>query len=216
MRPHDDLCDSCGYHLILKKVIDISDMHRRNTATGFERLLQDQLHESESSRNVLLWMKIVAAFLLLGILFMCLGQYWWVGVLAIGAAVAFYWAKYHQRKAGGSASDSDINRDPLSALLWSGMLGVQRAAGWRKFEWPLPKARSLTLRDSSFGDDELGELNLSELEALDIEGTGVTDQGLTHLHESKQLKFLVVRRTGVTPFGAARLQENLPQTLVWY
>jgi hypothetical protein len=216
MQPNDDLCDACGYHLILKKVIDISDMKKRSTATGFERMLEGQLHDSETSRGALLWLKIVAGLVLLGVMFLCLGRFWWIGVLAAGAGWVFYWARSRSR-AAQAPGQSQVNQDPLSTLLWSALLSLQRTVGWRRLEWPFPKARALMLCDPKFTDDELSELKgLDELEVLDLEGTGITDAGLEHLRGRKELRFLVLRRTGVTSAGAANLQRELPQTLIWF
>jgi hypothetical protein len=214
MQPNDDLCDACGYHLILKKVIDISDMKKRSSATGFERMLEGQLHDSETSRGALLWMKLVAVLFLLGMMFLCLGRFWWIGVLAAGAGWAFYWVR--SRSHAQESGQSQVNQDPLSSLLWSALLVLQRTMGWRRLEWPFPKARALTLCDPKFTDDQLSELKgLDELEVLDLEGTGITDAGLEHLRGGKELRFLVLRRTGVTPAGASRVQRDLPQALIW-
>lgn len=217
MEPNDDLCDACGYHLVLKKVIDISDMKKPNKTTGFERLFQEQLHESDSSRNTLLLMKVVGAVVLVGLMFLCLGAWWWVGVLVVAAGGAFYWASYRKRAAAAASDESTVNQDPLSAALWSLLLSLQRIAGWRKLTWPFPCAAALALRDATFGDDELEELNgLGDIEALDLEGTGITNEGLRHLKGLKRLRFLVVRRTKITPAAARRLQLDLPQAMIWY
>ena len=216
MAPNDDLCDACGYHLVLKKVIDISDMPKRNRATGFERVLQEQLHDPHSASNTLLWGKILGSAVLLLVLFLCLGQWWWVGVLLAAAVGGWYWTKQRQRAAEGQPG-SEINRDPISVALWSVMLVVQRMIGWRKMEWPFPKARLLVLCDPAFNDEELANLdNLNELEAMDLEGTGISDEGLDALRPMKQLRYLVLRKTKVTNSGAQRLQQDLPKTLVWY
>jgi hypothetical protein len=215
MLPNDDLCDVCGYHLILKKVIDISDMKRRSHATGFERALQDQLHDSESAGGALLLLKVVAVFLGVALMFLCLGAWWWIGVLGAGAGIAWYWFKY-TRQSEGAAEDSEVNQDPLAALIWSTMLLVQRSAGWWKFEWPPKRSTALTLCDPTFDDEELGGLNgLAEIEALDLEGTGISNNGLEHLRDKRQLRFLVVRRTKVTRSGVVKLQRDLPQLVIW-
>ena len=39
MEPNDDLCNACGYHLILKKVIDMEGVDRPDTSTGFDRVV---------------------------------------------------------------------------------------------------------------------------------------------------------------------------------
>lgn len=214
--PHEDLCDACGYHLILKKVIDIRDMPKRNQATGMERLLHDQLHDPESASNTLLWAKIVGCVFALGVLWMCLGRWWWVGVLISAGMGGLYWMKRRARQAERQTGSS-INDNPISQVAWMLLLVVQRAAGWRKLEWPFPRSRSLILRDPAFHDRELAGLDgLRDLEAMDLEGTGITDEALQHLRPLKQLRFLVVRRTQVTPIAARQLQQDLPQAMIWH
>jgi hypothetical protein len=210
MEPNDDLCDACGYHLILKKVIDISEMPKRNKTTGFERVLQEQLHDPESASNTLLWVKILGCALLVGVLVLCLGSFWWIGVLA-GAGLAGWWWVQHRKQGEGG-----VNRDPISLVAWPMILFFQRLAGWRVMKWPFRKARALTICDPKFQDDELEELErLNELEAIDLQGTGITDAGLDHLRSLKQLRFLVLRRTKVTPAAVERLQQDLPKTMIW-
>jgi DNA-directed RNA polymerase subunit RPC12/RpoP len=211
MAPNDDLCDACGYHLVLKKVIDISDMPKKNQSTGFERLLKEQLHDPESTANTMLWFKIAASLICVVILFVCLGRWWWVGVLILAGIGGLLWMK--RRSHGG---DESVNHDPLSAVIWTILLGIQRVLGWRKLQWPFSKARSLILNDPAFNDKELSTLDrLSDLEALDLEGTGITDASLENLRPLKQLRFLVLRKTQVTPAVAQKLQQDLPKTMIW-
>jgi hypothetical protein len=217
MEANDDLCNACGYHLILKKVIDISDMKQRSRATGFERMLEGQLHESETSASAMLWLKIVGCIGLVVVLFLCLGAWWWVGVLAVAGGGALYWSTYRKKAAQSAAGESTVNKDPVAGLIWSILLGIERIIGWRQLTWPFKAVKSLTLTDPSFHDGELPDLSgLNELEALDLEGTGVSDEGLRYLSNLKQLQFLVIRRTKVTSDGASRLQRDLPNCLVWY
>jgi hypothetical protein len=46
---------------------------------------------------------------------------------------------------------------------------------------------------------------------LNLYGTQVTDEGIQQLSSLKNLKTLYLWKTGVTPEGAARLQNALPQ-----
>jgi DNA-directed RNA polymerase subunit RPC12/RpoP len=217
MEKGDDLCDACGYHLILKKVIDVSDMKKPNKTTGFERFLQDQLHETESSQSTMNLMKIFAAVAMVILMFFCLGRWWWVGVLVVGGGAALYWAQHRKRAAESPTDDSPINQDPLSGALWSMLLAGQRLLSWRLLQPPFSRVKSITLRDSSLTDEELSELEgLEETEALDIEGTAVTNDGLQHLRGLKKLRFVVLRRTQVTPSGVRRLQQDLPTVLIWH
>ena len=53
---NDDLCDECGYHLILRKVLDTSGVHRHNDATGLDRFLKGQLAENDTADSALFWL----------------------------------------------------------------------------------------------------------------------------------------------------------------
>lgn len=213
MQPNDDLCDSCGYHLVLKKVIDISEMPKRNQTTGFDRIFQSQLDDPESSGNTMLWAKIVGTMLFVGLLVLCLGfRWWWVGVIvAAGIGGALWWMQQQHTKKGSTGS-----QDPLFGIAWRTFLGVQRVIGWRRMQWPFPKTRMLIFCDPNFDDRDLKDLqNLSEVETLDLEGTGITDAAAEHLKTLKHLRYLVVRRTQMTLPAAQRLQFELRKTMIW-
>lgn len=62
-----------------------------------------------------------------------------------------------------------------------------------------------------FTDQKLSQLKgLPKLEELLIEYTPVTDAGLSHLHQLKQLKFICLTGTRVTAKGVADLRTALP------
>ena len=207
----EDLCDACGFHKILGKVIDLDGVVRRNSATGLERVVRKQLAGDETPSSALLWFKILAAFMLVTICMACLGVWWWIGV----AVLAGGYAAFHFRSKAADPA-SEVNADPLSGAIWQSVLILQRAIGWRRLEWPLPRLRSLVIRDSAFADEDLATLeNLSEFRVLDLEGTAVTNAGLVHLAELRQLEYLVVRRTGVNAAGLQRLQNALRSTWIW-
>ena len=84
---NDDLCDACGYHLILRKVLDTEGVARRNDSTGLERVMKKQLSRGETPENTLFWAQLVAGCLLLLVCSMCLGIY---GLFLAGAAIAAY------------------------------------------------------------------------------------------------------------------------------
>jgi len=214
MPPNDDLCDACGYHLILRKVLDMEGVHKPDGSTGLERLLKGQLSEGATPENVLFWAKLVAGFFLLFFSILFFGRYGLtIAVIGIAAYVVVSRAVAARRKE----SDSAVNQDALSAVVWSAVLFVERAVAWRLPTWPFPKARALAIHDPAFDDEELGDLEqLDDLEALDFEGTSITDEGLTYLAELKQLRFLVLRRTQVTPAGVGRLQWALQKAWIWY
>jgi hypothetical protein len=211
---NDDLCDECGYHLILRKVIDTQGVHRHNDATGFDRLFKGQLTDQETPENAVFWAQLVAAFFVVFISTFCLGV---LGLLVsvglVSALVIYRLATRSQREAARAAG----KQDPISSGFWRALLGLQRAVGWRVAKWPFPKARAYIMNAPDFQDEELEELDdPATLEVLDLEGTQITDAGLAQLEGLKQLKFLVVRRTQVTAAGVKRLQRALPNLWIWF
>ncbi|MFV2068850.1 MAG: hypothetical protein ACC645_17935, partial [Pirellulales bacterium] len=146
--------------------------------------------------------------------FTCLGI-WGFVLAAVVIVIYFVWAILIKKKA--SADESAINRDPLSIAAWRAVLILQRAVGWRLLQWPFPKTRILAMHDPSFSDQDLEELDgLADIQTLDFEGSQITDSGLVHFESLKRLRFLVLRRTGVTADGAKRLQQTLPKAWIWY
>ncbi len=79
-----------------------------------------------------------------------------------------------------------------------------------------PITRSLSIAGSQITDDGLVHLkNLKQLEYLDLKkNTRLTDAGLTHLEELKSLKQLILIGTQVTPAGVQKLQQKLPNTKI--
>ena len=212
MAVDDDLCDACGFHKILGKVIDLDGVARRESSTGLERVFKQQLAGDETPSAALLWFKILAGFMLITICMMCLSKWWWVGVGVLGVG----YAVFHFRSKAAATQGSDVNQDPISAAIWRSLLIMQRAIGWRRLEWPLPQIPSLVIRDASFADDDLAALeNLSDIRALDLEGTQVSNAGLVHLSELRQLEYLVLRRTQIDHAGLQRLQNSLRNTWIW-
>jgi hypothetical protein len=215
MEPNDDLCNACGYHLILKKVIDMEGVHRPDTATGFDRAVKKHLVDPDSTTNTLLWFKMGGLFFLVLVCFVCLGAW---GLL-IGAVLVVAYLIYSARlriKAEDNP-DAHIERDPIAAIMWTAMLSMQRMFGWRSLEPPFGALRVLTLRNESFTNDDLGQVeDLKKLQVLDLEGTGITDGGLSHLKGRKKLRFLVIKNTGVTAAGVERLQQSIPTAWIWY
>jgi len=215
MEPDDDLCNACGYHLILKKVIDMEGIHRADNATGFDRVVKRHLEESESTDGMLLWAKLGGLFFLVLVCFVCLG----VWGLAIGAALVVGYFIYAARLKiqAEDNPNAHVERDPIAAMMWSSMLALQRLGGWRSPAPPFGKLRALTLRDASLSNDALGEIeDLAKFEALDLQGTGITDAGLAHLKGRKKLRFLVLKNTAVTRAGVERLQQSIPAAWIWF
>lgn len=215
MPRHEDLCDHCGYHRVLKRCLDTSDLRKPDHSTGFERMFRRQLHDADSAEGTLRLLKIVGLLAALVFLFVC---HPWSWLLAIAAVVGFLlWRRQRAPAVPSAAPDSTINQDPLSGFLWYAVLAVQRTIGWREARWPFRSTRALTLHDPTFTDADLAELNgLHDFETLDLEGTQVSNEGLRHLETMKHLRFLVFRRTQVTAAGVQRLQPALPQAWIWY
>jgi len=212
---HEDLCDHCGYHRILKRCIDISDgVHKPDKSTGFERLFRGQLHDADSAAGTLKLMKIVGAFLALVFLFVC---HPWSWLVAIGGVIAFLVWRRQRHQLRPASADSAVNQDVVSSLAWSAMLGLQRTLGWRASQWPFAPTRALTLHDPTFTDAHLLQLDgLHDFQTLDLEGTQISNDGLLRLEQMKQLRYLVFRRTNVTAAGAQRLQSALPNAWIWF
>lgn len=210
MPPQEDLCDHCGYHKILGKVIDLDGVQRRNNATGFERAVQKHLH-GEDTAGMLFWTKITAGFFLLLVLRFCLGGWFWIaGLLLIGGYLLY------QKQRTASGDEASVNADPVSQALWLLALHVQRAIGWRKAEWPFSQVRALVLRDPKFDDEDVEDLeNMDDIQAVDFEGTGISNAGLSYLADCRTLRFIVLRRTKVTSEGVRRLQQALPEAWIW-
>ncbi len=215
MERDDDLCTACGYHLILKKVIDMEGIERPDSSTGFERVVKKHLDEAESTAGMLLWAKMGGLFFLVLVCFVCLGG--WGLLIGLVVVVAYLIYRAQLRIKAEDNPDAQIEPDPVAAILWSAMLAVQRMIGWRGLEPPFGKLRVLTRRDAAFGNDELGQLeHLKKYQVLDLEGAGITDAGLSHLKGRKKLRFLVVRKTAVTAAAVQRLQQSIPSAWIWY
>jgi DNA-directed RNA polymerase subunit RPC12/RpoP len=215
MEPDDDLCTACGYHLILKKVIDMEGIHRPDTSTGFDRVVKKHLDESESTAGMLLWAKFGGLFVLVLICFVCLGA--WGLLIGLAVVIGYFIYRARLRIKAEDNPDAQVEPDPLAAIMWSAMLTVQRMIGWRALESPFGSLRVLTLRDASFTNDDLGQVeDLKQFEVLDLESTGITDGGLSHLKGRKKLRFLVVKNTAVTAAGVERLQQSVPAAWIWY
>ncbi len=79
----------------------------------------------------------------------------------------------------------------------------------------LDRLRMLDLQGSGITDEDLKGLSLLEgLEGLSLSGTKISDAGLAELVGLKNLKSLVVVRTGVTKEGVTRLRERLPKVKI--
>ena|SRR5687768_553150 len=79
-----------------------------------------------------------------------------------------------------------------------------------------PLTRSLTIVGSRITDKGLVHLrNLRQLELLDLKkNPQITDAGLVHLEELENLEKLILIGTSVTPAGVKKLQRALPNTKI--
>jgi len=214
MPADDELCNACGYHRVLKRVIDLDGIQSSDSSAGFEHFVQRHLTDPEGAGSMLFLAKALGAVILAVVLLFCLG---WYALVVIGlAAIGFAVWYFVLRKKDVADTDSPINRDPLSVAFWRGTLWLQRTLNWRTPEPPFSNLRALTLHDPGFQDEDLGDLEeLHEFDVLDLEGTGITDEGVKYLKRLKKLRFVVLRRTGVTSSGVRRLQEALPEAWIW-
>ena len=84
--------------------------------------------------------------------------------------------------------------------------------GLAELRW-FPRLTVLQLYDTKVTDEGLQYLaaGSKELGELSLVGCRITDEGLKTLAQLKQLRLLVLDRTGVTAAGIARLQLALPE-----
>jgi Leucine-rich repeat (LRR) protein len=75
--------------------------------------------------------------------------------------------------------------------------------------------RTLSLIDSPITNEHLADLGeATQLTRLTYRGTLVSDQGLVHLENLKQLEFLGLRKSNITPASAEALAAKLSNTLI--
>lgn len=207
MPANDDLCDECGYHRILKKVLDTSGVYRPPKEVGFDRWFLGTLNEGESWATIRPWAIAIAG--VVALIFFILFFPWSCFLLVIfgGLGIA-WWGLSRQSRAARGESHPTI---PLAPLL----LVLVRLTRWRAPYAPFPKLEVADLSGSAISDDELGDLPLEGVGALDLERTEISDAGLIALEDARKLQYLVLRGTRVTPQGVARLQKKLPDTWIW-
>ncbi len=207
LRANAKLCGECGYHLRLKRVIDIQhDDEEFDDSTGFQRWLRRNLSDGESFGTLLL-----AAHAVIGIagIFIA-GHYhpWGWAVLVALVVVYGVWIQW-VRKQGGL--------DYLGEKFWRAHLGFRRMTGWRAATALFKPMEQFTSHSPQFGDEQLAAIpNLELLEVLDLEGTSVTNQGLRQLTSCPRLRYVVLYRTRVKADGARKLQMAIPSANLWH
>jgi len=205
--PDGMLCVECGYHLVLKRVLqaDLRDMEL-DGASGFQRWMNKQIAEGESVTGMLwiLHAVLLVIAIAIGLMFSPIG--WWV----VGPAYAVYFLLViwiQKSKVYLRLGDS----------VWNWMLRRHQRRGWREASPPFRKRNAFVSHDREFNDQALGEVpNMEELEVLDLQGTGITDAALYHIQYCAALKYAVLRGTKVTAQGAKRLQVMKPDLYIWF
>lgn len=206
----DDMCDECGYHRVLKKVIDFDGVKRPGQGAGLDRAMHGQLDDTADVHTVLLWLKLLIGFCVIVAATTCLGALGLLFSFVIVAGLLFVdWIMGLRRAETGSGED------PTVGLLWTLLLHVERAINWRVLRWPFPRTRVLVFHTNTFTDEDLAELELSDFDTLDLEGTAITDESVQYLKPLRRLRFLVVRKTKLTPTGIRQLHKYLPDTWIW-
>lgn len=200
------VCGTCGFHLILKRVIslDVNEDTLQETQ-GLDRWLRSMMEEGESLDSVFLLFHVLLAFV--GVVLAVIFHPW--GWLALGVAAAVYLTILYLGKISGS-----YHRWSLWG--WDKLLGIYRRWGWRTLLPPFTPRVTLVRHDIEFTDEALEEMeDIFDYEVLDLEGSNISDRSLLHLAGCERLQFIVVRRTRVTRKGILRLQSMLPQVLIW-
>lgn len=212
------MCPSCGYHKELNRHLDNRDFADRPADdTGFQRWLRGAISEHESVDTIIVLFKIFIGLVVVGVL---ASLYLLIGPLALVFILPV--VVYFVVKVVRKASQADADEDGAAAAekrrgWWLFTLRAARLTGWREVGWPFRKRRVLNLRDKPINDDDLMRMpELDECVVLDLEGTNITDAGLTYLTGFRQLQFIVLRKTGVTPAGVARLQQSIRRAWIWH
>lgn len=222
------LCEECGYHTGLKQQFPALAKRSVDTGepppTGLDQWVSRQVvGGGPSPKHAMRWVLAGAALFaglgaltVTGILFLMMGA-WAIclvvpaGMLFAAAVIGFF---FYQKK---NAAAAEKGRKGVEQAIWSSMLVVLRAIGWRSIAPPFSQFRMLDVRNTAFGDADLTSLkNPQEYEVLDLEGTRVTDAALPYMAAMPKLKFLSVRRTGVTEQGAWNLQRAKTDLWLWY
>jgi hypothetical protein len=104
----------------------------------------------------------------------------------------------------------------LNQLQLLGLSGTKVTDAGLEYLTGLTQLQSLGLSGTKVTDAGLENLKgLTQLQELDLSYVQVTDAGLEHLKGLKQLQWLDLRDTNVTDAGVKKLQQALPNCVIW-
>lgn len=203
-----ELCDRCGYHLRLKRVVKNYN-EPKEAVGGFDFWLKQHLHEHATVAGLKVLFGILAPFGILAslvILWAVIGLFAFCLIVPLGMGLILL--------AAACLIPGPRGADPFNP--WWAMLQIQRLSGWKFFHKSTIPLGVLERKTRDFDDAALDQTpELETTDVLDLEGSSVTDQGIAILRFYKNLKFLVVRDTQVTALGVKNLQYEFPELLIW-
>ena len=201
-------CSQCGAATKLGRMAGSDDPGAApigEPAPGFQGWMESRLSEGESLDSMMLWVQILTGFFLL--VFSILWFPWFL-ILSVPALIAFIVVKVVNvgRKKNGE--------EPVT---WYFLLWFARLTAWGFLKGPFARRKIYNGRGRRLVDSDLETIDgINDLDVLDVEGTQVTDESIDYLARLRNLKFLVVRGTGISQQGYKRLQERLRSTWIWY
>ncbi len=81
----------------------------------------------------------------------------------------------------------------------------------------MPELESLTASQSNISDEAITQLTQSQsIESMRLTSNPITDEAVSSLERMKSMQEIFLRWTKMTPDGAERLQEKLPDCKVWF
>jgi len=172
---------------------------------GFHGWLAGKLHEGESLDTVMLWVQIFVGFILA---VLTLRNFPWFLLITIPVVLLFGWVKVVNmlRKRNG--------QEPIT---WYFLATIGRITKWGFLKGPYAKRRVFSAKGKRFVDADLSTIeDPASLDALDLEGTQITDNAIEFLQRLRDLKFLVIRGTGISEDAYRGLQQRLRTTWIWF
>jgi len=209
-------CSHCRYRLPTTSNDKVPLARLKPKPTGFLLYLKNRT--SLKSHRVTLAVAFVIFLFLAGtalqtLAFLILGVWGWgvfpLIVMASGVA-AYAYAKWYRL-----ATRPAEPLTPWQRALWDLVLAFVRMRHWPKPGKSTPGV--LDLRQQHMDDKQLFlRKDLRKVMAIDLEGQPITDKGLLALRPHTHLKFLVLKNTNVSVEGVFRLQQEIPETWIWY
>lgn len=203
-----ELCERCGYHLRLKRVVK-NYQEPKEHVSGFDFYLNKHLHEHATVGGMKVLLGVLApigTIAALVILWAVVGVFAFCLIVPLGMAAILLAAFCLIPGPRGS--------DPFNP--WWAILQFQRLSGWKLFHKSTVPLGVIERKTRDFDDAALDQMpELETTDVLDLQGSSVTDEGIAILRFYKNLKFLVVRDTNVTALGVKNLQYEFPELLIW-